>query len=353
MVREGFLGGDGVPTNTSDSKIIAEDDTVMEQFEIPTANVPVATPEVTAVDKNVYLMHTMKEDEMKAGATITANGTDLLGVLDWQDDYVTISTTYTTSNDPMVTDGTYTVNCTITSSGDSKSSSDEANIIVFKPEITFRDSQINLGETPDYKTQNHVSTVWKHEEKSSTDVPMTGTEPTLGYAYDPLAGAFQKDTPVNVTVTIDNTDINFYVTFLHEDCDFNDCGWDAESGEFMVHIKTFNLTIVKQGVNVEKDGKAPFVFNVTGQDLNMDVVIYGNDSVTIKGLPVGTYTVSEASGYWRYTCNTVPQTVNAGSVSNGSAKVTFENERTEDKWLDDFASATNVFKDGSISAVKQ
>ncbi len=210
-----------------------------------------------------------------------------------------------------------------------------------------------MGETPAYETENHVSTVWKHEGKSSTDVTMTGKEPTMEYVYDPSAAAFQQDTPVNVTVTIDNTNINSHVTFLREDCNFNDCGWVDELGEFMVHIKTFNLTIVKAGVNVEKDGNAPFVFNVTGQDLNMDVVIYGNGSITIKGLPVGTYTVSEASGYWRYTCSTEPQTVNAGSVSNGSATVTFENERTEDKWLDDFASATNVFKDGSINLVKQ
>lgn len=350
VVRKGFLGGDGVPTNTSDSKIIAAEGVVMEQFVIPTANVPVATPEVTAADKNVYLMHTMTEDEMKAGAAITANGTDLLGELDWQDDYVDISTTYTSSSDPMVADGTYTVNCTITSSTDSKSSSDEANIIVFKPEITFRDSQINLGETPDYKKQNHVSTVWKHGQYSSTDtnVTMTGTEPTLGYAYAPSAAAFQKDTPVNVTVTIGNTPINAYVTFLHEDCDFNGCGWNAELGEFMVHIKTFNLTITKQGTQtIDHDGdeQQSYIFHVTNtQGLAMDVVITGDTSKTIVGLPVDTYTIQEVESWsWRYTAYKTTYNVEPEDIEDGSASVIVKNDRDKNLWLNGGWATHNVF----------
>lgn len=374
VVRTGFLGGDGVPTNTTSSAVISPAGEIMEQFTVPTANVAVSTPVVEVLDKNVYLTGTVSLDEMKNGATVTANGNNLLDdSMTWQDDFVTITPSTPTEAEDLENleaDSTYTLTYTITSNknGTNKASGNgSAKINVFTPVVTFQDSELNLRDIPKYADENYVSVVWEHTADvegqpvtvKSTEVSMTGNEPTLTYIYDPISGGtLTAEREVQVTeVKIDNTDVLPYTTFIRKACTFNGCGHKADSTvttkdqtkwvNFVVHVNTFDLTITKSGVE-EQDAGAPFVFNVSGNGVNMDVVVYGNRSVTIKDLPAGTYKVSEKSGYWRYTCQTGDQTVTPTSIQNGVASVTFENTRTEDKWLDDFASATNKFINGTV-----
>ena len=104
-----------------------------------------------------------------------------------------------------------------------------------------------------------------------------------------------------------------------------------------------NLTITKKGVE-SKDGDAPFVFRITGEGITMNVVIYGNDSVTIQDLPAGTYTVTEISGYWRYDVTQATYSSKTADLTKGDQEVTVTNTRTNGSWLDDWASATNEFK---------
>lgn len=120
---------------------------------------------------------------------------------------------------------------------------------------------------------------------------------------------------------------------------------DFEKGEntiiFVYGGSNGNLKINKAGVT---DTNAPFVFRITGEGVSMEVVIYGNGSETIAELPAGDYTVEEITGYWRYSLDST-KTV---EVSGGQdAEVTFTNNRNENKWLDDYASATNVFGSGN------
>ena len=347
----------------------------MEQFTVPTANVAVSTPVVEVLDKNVYLTGTVSLDEMKNGATVTANGNNLLDdSMTWQDDFVTITPSTPTEAEDLENleaDSTYTLTYTITSNknGTNKASGNgSAKINVFTPVVTFQDSELNLRDIPKYADENYVSVVWEHTADvegqpvtvKSTEVSMTGNEPTLTYIYDPISGGtLTAEREVQVTeVKIDNTDVLPYTTFIRKACTFNGCGHKADSTvttkdqtkwvNFVVHVNTFDLTITKSGVE-EQDAGAPFVFNVSGNGVNMDVVVYGNRSVTIKDLPAGTYTVSEKSGYWRYTCQPGDQTVTPTSIKNGAASVTFENKRTENKWLDDFASVTNKFTGNGIT----
>ena len=370
VVRPGFLGGDGVPTNATSSAVISPTGEIMEQFAVPTANVAVSTPVVEVLDKNVYLTGTVSLDEMKNGATVTANGNNLLDdSMTWQDDFVTITPSTPTEAEDLENleaDSTYTLTYTITSNknGTNKASGNgSAKINVFTPVVTFQDSELNLRDIPKYADENYVSVVWEHTADvegqpvtvKSTEVSMTGNEPTLTYIYDPISGGtLTAEREVQVTeVKIDNTDVLPYTTFIRKACTFNGCGHKADSTvttkdqtkwvNFVVHVNTFDLTITKSGVEAQ-DAGAPFVFNVSGNGVNMDVVVYGNRSVTIKDLPAGTYTVSEKSGYWRYTCTTGDRTVTPTSIKS----VTFENKRTENKWLDDFASATNKFINGSV-----
>ena len=70
----------------------------------------------------------------------------------------------------------------------------------------------------------------------------------------------------------------------------------------------------------------------------------GNGSVTLKNLKIGTYTVTENTGWsWRYTPTNNPQTI--ALAANGNNEVTINNTRNEDKWLDG-----NVHKDNEFTS---
>ena len=101
-----------------------------------------------------------------------------------------------------------------------------------------------------------------------------------------------------------------------------------------------DLTITKEGCSAEDQDQA-FIFTIAGPDgYSNQVVIKGNDSVTIKGLKIGTYTVTEESGWsWRYSCKDQTVTLQPGVTNN----VTMTNTRGSDKWLDDNASVDNRF----------
>jgi len=105
-----------------------------------------------------------------------------------------------------------------------------------------------------------------------------------------------------------------------------------------------DLTITKQGYQEIDEGQS-FIFKVTGGDLpagGMDVVIKGNGSVTIKGLKIGTYTVTEVTNWsWRYTANSRSQSIELKpAVTNA---VTFVNTRSNHKWLGGDAYSKNIF----------
>ena len=107
-----------------------------------------------------------------------------------------------------------------------------------------------------------------------------------------------------------------------------------------------DLTITKQGYN-EIDGKQSFIFNVTGPDgYSKQIVIQGNGSVTLTGLKIGEYTVTEDTSWsWRYTPNgSATQKITLQPGQTTTNRVTFVNDRTEDKWLDGNAYCKNEFK---------
>ena len=102
-----------------------------------------------------------------------------------------------------------------------------------------------------------------------------------------------------------------------------------------------DLTIKKEGWNATDENQS-FIFTVTGpNNFSMDVVVHGNGSITIKDLPIGTYTVTENTDWsWRYT----PKGDNGKKitlVANGENTVTFENERSLIYWLSGDSFCTN------------
>lgn len=364
--KDGFLGGNNVPTNGTTSGVYTGE-TAVDTFEVPEVNVPIENVTVTAQDKNVYLLGSVSQDDILDDATAQVGnvelqlGEDGYGLESWQYEFVDITPTFNAGNyTNLENDGSYTLGVTVepTKNGigaegelaiETKGTSNIAKINVFKPVITWQDSQINAGETADYETQNFVSAVWKHGDQVDSSVTMIGTAPELIYEYTPAENAFSTEQKVNVTVKINETDItNKHVTFVHEACTFDGCTFNPEECEFIVHIKSFDLTINKEGCNVDSDKNQSFVFNVTGPNgYSTQVVIPGNGSVTIKGLPAGEYTITEDTSWsWRYEPTTNPQTVTVDDVENGTATVTFNNIRNNEQWLDGNAYAWNLF-DGS------
>ena len=133
---------------------------------------------------------------------------------------------------------------------------------------------------------------------------------------------------------------------------------------------TFDLTITKEMATGSElySSNDSFIFHVAGPDgFSMDVVVHGEDSVTIKGLKAGTYTVTEDTGWsWRYEPatgetlttdgkyqKTVP-TPTLNSTSGGlEASVTFTNKLENNKWLGEQTSCENYWTGDKKELIKQ
>lgn len=352
----GFLGGNNVPTNDADtSGVYDKNGTLVENFDYPRVNVPINTPELTSKNANVYY----------GGAVPTPKELCTTGAIgEKMADYVDInySVDSTVKN---TTDDTYQVTMTVSP----KYSGANANgtvqteqtktvtstVNVYKPEITFKDSIIDYNTTPNYATDNLGGVVWKHEGTTADPANMTGEEPALAYSYDPEASAFTQDTGVKVTVSANGETLPAdVVTFQHDPCTFPGCKYtDGCDYQFYVHIKVFDLTIVKAAADDSKpiDEDQTFVFHVKGKNNNVDmqVVITGADKQVIKNLPVGEYTITEDTNWsWKYTPVGNDQSVMEENIQDGAATVTFKNENKGTNWLTSLAKALNKWtKDGT------
>ena len=289
--KKGFLGGNNVYTNTS-AKIYekASSETPLLTYERPTVNVPIPALDVTAEDMNVYLKGEVTAAQLREEAIIKVGQyveLDLTkpdenyGLESWQTEYVNIQVEIKDEAGNVISDKledlkddtTYTIKVTVEPKTEGTTTvekgpaattmtgKDEANIYVFKPELTYKDSNAYYGESipenNDY-SGNLVSEVWKHGTAVSTDpdIDMIGENPTLEISYTPDASKLDNDkytkqnVPVAATVKIGTENVNGYTTFVHQDCD-PACSWTtpAEKGNpaFLVHIKTCTLSITKQG----------------------------------------------------------------------------------------------------------
>lgn len=350
--RDGFLGGNNVPTNGSESGVYTAAGEAVKKFPQPEVNVPIKMGAFEAQTRNIYYGNAAPTlPELSTATPLEA----------WQTRYVTITRTSNTdvSN---TTDGEYAVTVTVTPEAAKETSAGAPAIAqtttvnsvvhVYKPEITFNDSRINYGETADYSS-NGGAVVWKHGDDVADAVSMTGTAPTLTYAYDPAAAAFTKDTYIKVTVSANGETLPAgVVTFKHSDCDFPGCSssFDPKQGQFIVHINVFDLTIVKSAkTGATIDPNQTFVFKVKNNDngKTMEIVITGAGQKTVKSLPMGSYTITEDTGWsWQYHPTEATQTI---TVSETSKTVTFENEKTPTNWLTSIADVINTWISGSAA----
>ena len=373
--KAGFLGGNNVYTNTSAGVYEnANAATPVLEFNRPQVNVPIKKVTVDAVDKNVYLPSQVKLDALKNGATVTVGDVPLdlskandaekpYGLEKWQTEYVDITVEITDKDGKVISadledlteDKEYTVTVTVKpktngtgASGDpnpmiGKSGSDKANINVYKPELTYKDSEVFYGDNlpTNFDTYNRTATKWKHGE-TEADTTKMDAAPDLAITYTPNANkidennkiASTEDIQVKATVKIKSTDVTGKTTFLHTACaEGVTCGWSETTLDgdpaFLLHVKTATLKITKAGNVGATEG---FIFNVSGPQ-NFRVSVQGNGSVTITGLPLGTYTVTEDEGWsWRYTATGSAKAELTKAKPDGA--VTIQNEKDNPYLLD-------------------
>lgn len=387
--KSGFLGGNDVITNASAG--IYENgsaQTPVMTFEQPTVNVPIEDVTVTATDKNVYLKGEVTADQLKVGTEISVGDVKLdlskatdtdkpYGLDPWQTEYVDITVTVKDKDgnpisdklDNLTDDTTYTVEVTVApktvgtstpAKGDAATAKTgvndpAANIYVFKPELTFRDSTAYYGETVpannNYSGNKVGSETWKHGDTASTDagVTMLGAKPTLDISYTPdesklKDGKYTKqDVPVAATVKIGTENVNEHTTFVHQDCT-TACGWETPATPgapaFLIHIQTCTLNITKQGGAADES----YVFYVFKDGVKYsEVTVWGNGTETLVELPIGTYTISENTGWsWRYSAN------NGGSAAltaqNPTGSIACTNTKNNNQWLNGFSEVVrNIF----------
>lgn len=387
--KSGFLGGNEVITNASAG--IYENgsaQTPVMTFEQPKVNVPIQDVTVTATDKNVYLKGEVTADQLKDGSEISVGDVKLdlskatdtdkpYGLDPWQTEYVDITVTVKDKDGNVISDKlenltedtTYTVEVTVApktvgtstpANGDAataKTGANDpaANIYVFKPELTFKDSTAYYGESVpannNYSGNKVGSETWKHGDTASTDagVTMLGIKPTLDISYTPdksklEGGKYTKqDVPVSATLKIGTENVNEHTTFVHQDCD-PACGWTAPANPgapaFLIHIQTCTLRITKQG----GAGDESYVFDVykDGKKYS-EVTVWGNSTEILVELPIGTYTISENTGWsWRYSAN------NGGSAAltaqNPTGSIACTNTKNNNQWLNGFSEVVrNIF----------
>lgn len=423
--QSGFLGGNDVFTNVGAT--ISNGDNSYS-FPQPTVNVPIKNVTVTAQDKNVYLLGEVTADQLKTGATVKVGDVALdlskdkdaekpYGLETWQTEYVNITVAVKDKNGTAIPtnglkaltdDTTYTISVTVapktngstTSAGTpatekSGENSPVAKINVFKPELTFKDSTVeykksvltlnsqNYADIKAYfEANNKVSVpIWKHGNTKSTDVTMTGTEPTLDLTYTPESGKIVNnivesttDIPVKVEAKIGTTDVTNKTTFVHQ-CDVNvagGCQWNGTTMKdgnpaFLLHVIKVvgDLTITKTGLNQhtytgEKEDQESAIFKVEGDNQTWYVAINANangtGSVTLTGLKVGDYTVTELTDWtWRYGSSTLTSddqnTDGTFKVNGGqTTTVTCANSNHNDKWLGGDNYANNVFAGSNTPA---
>ena len=105
-----------------------------------------------------------------------------------------------------------------------------------------------------------------------------------------------------------------------------------------------DLTITKSGWKTIDENQS-FIFKVTGGDLPADgikVVINGDGDVTIAGLKIAEYTVTEVTSWsWRYTPDSEAKEITLSPTDDN--KVTFTNRREKIKWLGGDGYKPNIF----------
>lgn len=346
--KDGFVGGNSVPTNGSDSGVYDKDGKEVATFDVPQVNVPIK-PELTVNDKVIY----------EGGSADVSGLYNAADTSSWKYDFVNVS--YEVKNGNTAVSGSvspadctgYTVKATFSPKYDGKNADgkinddvtvdDTATVHVLKPTVTVSATDVERYYGSDYNTPEGStvtgSVTWADEHSHDVSgITVIGSEPygtdDLQYSYD--HGQF----------VVPNTDTTIKVSAKVG-------GVEKASTSYVVHPKFCTLTIKKEVAKLYGANDS-FIFNVVGEGnikYEAKVVINGAGSATLTGLPVGNYTVTEDTGWsWRYTCDSrTKSTVLSSAKANDS--VTITNKLDDNKYLGDETYVINKCESRTITKV--
>lgn len=346
--KDGFVGGNSVPTNGTDSGVYDKDGKKVATFDVPQVNVPIEA-ELTVKDKVIY----------EGGSADVSGLYNAADTSSWKYDFVNVS--YEVKNGDTAVSGSvspadctgYTVKATFSPKYDGKNADgkinddvtvdDTATVHVLKPTVTVSATDVERYYGSDYNTPEGStvtgSVTWADEHSHDVSgITVIGsapyTENDLVYSYD--HGQF----------VVPNTDTTIKVVAKVG-------GVEKASTSYVVHPKFCTLTVNKDVANLYGDNDS-FIFNVVGEGnikYEAKVVINGAGYATLTGLPVGNYTVTEDTGWsWRYTCDSnTKSTVLSSAKDNDS--VTIKNKLDDNKYLGDETYVINKCESRTITKV--
>lgn len=346
--KDGFVGGNSVPTNGSDSGVYDKDGKEVATFDVPQVNVPIK-PELTVNDKVIY----------EGGSADVSGLYNAADTSSWKYDFVKVS--YEVKNGDTAVSGSvspadctdYTVKATFSPKYDGKNADgkinddvtvdDTATVHVLKPTVTVNATDVWKYYGEDYNTPEGStvtgSVTWADErDHDISGITVIGSEPygtdDLQYSYD--HGRFvvpNTDTTIKVSAKVD--------------------GVEKASTSYVVHPKFCTLTIKKEVAKLYGANDS-FIFNVVGDGnikYEAKVVINGAGSATLTGLPVGNYTVTEDTAWsWRYKSDNSKATTTLSSAKDNDS-VTITNKLDGNKYLGDEIYVINKCKSNTITKV--
>ena len=346
--KDGFVGGNSVPTNGSDSGVYDKDGKEVATFDVPQVNVPIK-PELTVNDKVIY----------EGGSADVSGLYNAADTSSWKYDFVKVS--YEVKNGDTAVTGSvspadctdYTVKATFSPKYDGKNADgkinddvtvdDTATVHVLKPTVTVNATDVWMYYGEDYNTPEGSnitgSVTWADErDHDISGITVIGSEP---YGTDDLLYSYDQGQFV-----VPNTDTTIKVSAKVG-------GVEKASTSYVVHPKFCTLTIKKEVAKLYGANDS-FIFNVVGEGnikYEAKVVINGAGSATLTGLPVGNYTVTEDTGWsWRYTCDSSTKSTVLSSAKDNDS-VTITNKLDDNKYLGDETYVINKCESSTITKV--
>lgn len=359
--KDGFLGGNDVPTNGAASGIYENNsaDTALENFTQPTVNVPVKEPEFVLNSKTIY-----------EGNPTTVSGLYTIPTdYTWQDDYVYITSSVDGVQDGETVTPTDCTNYTVTVTYTPKYNGIESNITgggpvevekpgsrtamihVLHPVVSaaVKDVQKYYGETYTLGegAQGTITLDWADANTAHTSIPtVEGVAPVT---EDNYSLAYSVNGTTGTPVAVPKADFDVDVKVMKGSYEIQDaqitttCTHGCAShtnGKYKVHVQTCQLTITKSGGAPDE----PYVFDICKDGVKYsEVTIVGTGSKTIYELPVGSYTIQEDTGWsWRYT-PAYDANEAVLSADNPTGAITCTNTKSKNYWLNGYSSVvTNV-----------
>lgn len=373
---QGFMGGNGVPTNNvTKSGVFAEGKLVENLPDPGTQTVPLADIALTVPDKSIYLSQTLTETALLEGAEVTLKGdstgstlplTETEQAQDWRFDFVTLTVAAGAPYTGEWTDCTpVPVTATLTAKdgkGTPSTATAEPTVHVFRPTVSVAANDVwaDYGVEIDlaqWCVAENFTADWacKHSSEAlpSEDAP----------AISDLAYTFGLGEGGTYTTTEDDAEGKITdLTYTVGGKDYTDLAWAAkypENGDhFTIHINRFDLNVSKAWTGADCY-KQSAIFSLSTRDNKAMATQFtlspetGKSSTTVHGLVCGkNYTLSEDMTWsWRYNSNhsgavTVEKhnEISKTAPTITPAEVSFTNTLTNSFWFDAASFVSNLFK---------